>query len=103
MARNHSAMTLLGRMNFHKVIYREDSRPLDPECECYTCRSFTRAYLRHLCLAKEMLAGTLLSIHNIHTLISLMGQMRRAIIAGEFDRFSETFNASFLDHRPEDL
>ena len=103
MARNHSALTLAGRMNLHKAVYREDSRPLDPECGCYTCRSFTRAYLRHLCLAKEMLAGTLLSIHNIQTLISLMSQMRSAIMMGRIEAFVAEFLAKFRNHRPEEI
>jgi queuine tRNA-ribosyltransferase len=103
MARNHSALTHAGRMNMQKVLYREDARPLDPDCSCYTCRTFSRAYLRHLCLAKEMLAGTLLSIHNIHTLISLMGYLRAAILAGEAGAFSAGFLETFQVHRPEGI
>jgi queuine tRNA-ribosyltransferase len=103
MARNHSALTLAGRMNLHKAVYREDSRTLDPDCRCYTCRSFSRAYLRHLCLAKEMLAGTLLSIHNLHTLIALMSQMRSAIMTGRIETFSAEFLAKFRNHRPEEI
>jgi queuine tRNA-ribosyltransferase len=62
--------------------FARDERPLDPDCDCYTCRTFTRAYLRHLIVAKELLAGTLLSIHNLRALIRLMAEMRSAILDG---------------------
>jgi queuine tRNA-ribosyltransferase len=101
MARNHAALTRRGRMNLRKAAYAEDGRPLDPECGCYTCRTFTRAYLRHLCLAKEMLAGSLLSIHNIHMLTSLAGDLRTAIEAGKIDPFAAEFKAGYQNHRPE--
>ncbi|MEJ2012493.1 MAG: tRNA guanosine(34) transglycosylase Tgt [Anaerolineales bacterium] len=101
MARNHSALTRRGRMNLRKAVYAEDERPLDPECGCYTCRTFTRAYLRHLCLAKEMLAGSLLSIHNIYMLTALAGDLRAAIEAGEIDSFAAEFKTGYQTHRPE--
>jgi queuine tRNA-ribosyltransferase len=68
-----------------------DPRPIDPECDCYTCDHFSRGYLRHLITAKEMLSATLLSIHNLYTLIQLVNDIRHAILAQEFDRFSEAF------------
>jgi queuine tRNA-ribosyltransferase len=100
MARNHSAMTRLGRINMRNADYQDDKRPIDPECRCYTCGTFTRAYLRHLSTAKEMLAATLLSIHNLHTLISIAGDMRQAIMAGEADAFRDEFRSSYQRHRP---
>jgi queuine tRNA-ribosyltransferase len=66
--------------------FARDQRPIDAGCDCYTCRTFTRAYLRHLIAARELLAGTLLSIHNLRALIRLMDQMRRAIMDGSFER-----------------
>ncbi len=62
-----------------------DHRPIDETCDCYTCRTFTRAYLRHLIMAKELLAGTLLSIHNVHSLIRLVKDIRLSIIDGSFE------------------
>ncbi|MFN2274137.1 MAG: tRNA guanosine(34) transglycosylase Tgt [Anaerolineales bacterium] len=103
MARNHTALTRRGRMNFRKAIYADDGRPLDPECGCYTCQNFSRAYLRHLCLAKEMLAGSLLSMHNIHMLITLAGDLRGAIMDGRMDSFAAEFRAGYQIHRPEEL
>ncbi len=64
---------------------RRDERPIDATCTCYTCRTFTRAYLRHLIVAKELLAGTLLSIHNLHALIQLVKDIRSAILEGTFE------------------
>jgi queuine tRNA-ribosyltransferase len=65
--------------------YARDKRPIDASCDCYTCRTFTRAYLRHLIVAKELLAGTLLSIHNLRALIRLMEQIRVYIAEGSFE------------------
>jgi queuine tRNA-ribosyltransferase len=88
LARHQSAMTLNGRINLMNAVHAHDSRPIDENCSCYTCQHFTRAYLRHLIMAKEMLAATLVSIHNLHTLIDLMGRMRQAILSGCFDEFA---------------
>ena len=73
LARHQAAMTHHGRMNMLNAIFAQDERPIDSECTCYTCQNFSRAYLRHLIVAKEMLASTLLSIHNIHTFLPLPG------------------------------
>jgi len=100
MARNHAALTRRGRINLRGAPYAEDSRPIDPDCGCYTCRSFSRAYLRHLIVAKEMLAATLLSIHNLHTLISITHDLRQAIIAGEVQSFARDFLKAYRKHRP---
>ena len=69
----------------------QDARPIDETCTCYTCRTFTRAYLRHLIVAKELLAGTLLSIHNLHALIQLVNDIRESIQNNTFES-----NASVL-------
>ncbi len=71
MARNHAALTRQGRLNLRNAAYAEDERPIDGDCDCYACRTFSRAYLRHLIVAGEMLSATLLSIHNLRLLISL--------------------------------
>ena len=65
--------------------FARDERPIDAGCDCYTCQTYTRAYLRHLIMAKELLAGTLLSIHNLRALIQLMEEMQRYIKEGIFE------------------
>ena len=86
LARHGTAMLRDGRrLNMRNARFARDPRPLDPTCTCYTCRTFSRAYVRHLVVAKEMLAATLLSIHNIHTLTQLAQSMRQAILEGRFD------------------
>ena len=62
-----------------------DTGPLDPECGCYTCKNYSRAYLAHLCRAKEMLSATLLSIHNLYFLVNMVKKLRQAIIEGKFE------------------
>ena len=89
LARHNSAMTMSGRLNLMNATFAEDQRPIDEQCTCYTCRTFTRAYLRHLIVAKEMLAATLLSIHNLHTLLQLARDLRQAIIEGRLQSFAD--------------
>ncbi|MEW6568107.1 MAG: tRNA guanosine(34) transglycosylase Tgt [Chloroflexota bacterium] len=101
MARNHAALTRLGRMNLRARAHTDDPGPLDPDCPCYTCRTFSRSYLRHLCNADEMLAATLLSIHNLTTLIRLTNDLRQAILNGRLAAFAEDFRASYRKHRVE--
>lgn len=78
-----------GRLNLRNAPFAKDKNPIDQNCACYTCQTFTRAYLRHLIVSKEMLSGTLLSIHNLHTLIHLAKDMRKAILAGTFEEFAK--------------
>ena len=86
LARHHAAFSSQGRINLRSAIYSDDERPVDEACDCYTCRHFSRAYLRHLMIAGEWLAGTLLSIHNIRTLTRLMEEIRQAILDGTFEQ-----------------
>ncbi len=95
LARHQAAMTRTGRINLLNAAYSRDARPIDEQCDCYTCRQFTRAYLRHLIIAKEMLAATLISIHNLFTLLQLMRDARQAILDGTFDRFAAAFLESY--------
>lgn len=95
LARHQAAMTRTGRINLMNAANAADPRPIDETCACYTCRHFSRAYLRHLIVAKEMLAATLISIHNIQTLVELAGDAREAIIAGVYDDFAADFLASY--------
>lgn len=84
LARHNAAFSPEGRLNLMNAVYARDSKPIDESCSCYTCRTFTRAYLRHLVMAKELLAGTLISIHNLHTLVNLVKEMRNSIMDGTF-------------------
>ncbi len=89
LARHHAAQTLQGRMNLANAAYIRDERPIDPQCSCYTCTHFSRAYLRHLVSAKEILAATLLSIHNIHTLLELTQRIRTSIIDQSYSQLRQ--------------
>jgi queuine tRNA-ribosyltransferase len=80
-----------GQINLRNAIYAEDPRPIDEGCTCYTCTCFSRAYLRHLVKAGEILAHQLLTLHNLHVLIRLVQEMRAAIVAGEFEAFRRRF------------
>jgi len=84
MGRNGTAFTHAGRVNIRNAELREDKGPVDPECDCSTCRRFSRGYLRHLFVADEMLGPRLLSLHNVHFLVSLVRRARAAIVAGTF-------------------
>jgi len=85
LARHHSAFSPEGRLNLMNAAFARDDRPIDETCDCYTCKTFTRAYIRHLIVAKELLAGTLISIHNLRALISLMEEIRTYIAGGSFE------------------
>ncbi|MFN8625397.1 MAG: tRNA guanosine(34) transglycosylase Tgt [Candidatus Binatia bacterium] len=82
--RNGMLFTAAGRMNIRLARYARDPAPADPRCACYTCRTFSRAYLRHLGAANEMLGAQLLSLHNLHFYLHLMRDMRAAIADGQF-------------------
>jgi queuine tRNA-ribosyltransferase len=85
LARHHSAFAPEGRLNLMNATFARDERPIDETCDCYACKTFTRAYIRHLIVAKELLAGTLISIHNLRALIRLMEQIRVRIADGSFE------------------
>ena len=93
MGRNGAAFTSAGRLNIKRAEYRLDPRPLDEGCDCAACARFSRAYIRHLFLADEILGLRLLSLHNVHFLVSLMRQARRALAAGGFDAWSRDWLA----------
>jgi queuine tRNA-ribosyltransferase len=96
LARHQSAMTSSGRLNLMNAAYAHDPRPIVEGCACYTCQNFTRAYIRHLIVAKEMLAATLISIHNLFTLETLMAQAREAIIEHCYSEFFQQFMEKWL-------
>jgi queuine tRNA-ribosyltransferase len=84
LARHHSAFSPEGRLNLMNAAFARDERPIDGTCDCYTCQTFSRAYIRHLTMAKELLAGSLLSIHNLRALIRLVSTIRASIVDGSF-------------------
>ncbi|MEQ0487514.1 tRNA guanosine(34) transglycosylase Tgt [Anaerococcus murdochii] len=90
IARNGTALTSEGRVVIKNATYKEDFSPLDPECDCYTCSNYSRAYLRHLVNAKEILGARLLSYHNLYFLLKMCENIREAIM-----------NDSFLDYKKE--
>ncbi len=92
LARHNTAITYTERLNLVNAPFARDPKPIDEACSCYTCQNYTRAYLRHLIVAKEMLSATLLSIHNLHTLIQLTNEMRQAILEQRFDTFTRHFD-----------
>jgi len=83
-ARNGMLFTSRGRLNIRLAQYTRDPAPADPECTCYTCRTFSRAYLRHLATTNEMLGAQLGTLHNLHFYLHLMSDMRAAIARGDF-------------------
>ncbi len=89
MGRNGTVFTTDGRLNVKRAELRADRRPLDADCGCPTCRRFSRAYLRHLYVSDEMLGMRLLSLHNVHFLVTLMRIARAKIVEGTFDAWSQ--------------
>lgn len=98
MGRNGTAFTAEGRINIKRAEYRADPRPLEGDCECSTCRRFSRAYLRHLYVADEMLGLRLLSLHNVHFLTVLMRRARLAILDGSFESWSREWLERLSPH-----
>ena len=94
-ARNGQLLTRTGPLSIKQARFAEDLRPPDPRCGCYTCRRFSRAYLRYLFVAGEMTASTLNTLHNIHFYLDTMRQMREAIMLGSFDKFRQRFHETF--------
>lgn len=92
-ARNGQAITRFGKLNMRNAVHAEDKNPLDEQCTCYTCRTFSRAYVRHLFQTKELLGYRLLTVHNLHYYQELMADLRRAIGSGTVDEFREEFYA----------
>ena len=92
-ARNGWLFTRFGDVKIKNARYKDDPRPLDESCDCYTCRNFSRAYLHHLHRAGEILGAQLNTIHNLHYYLQVMREIREAIDAGQFSEFSRRFHA----------
>ena len=95
-ARNGALLTARGRLNIRNGAHREDFSPVEAGCGCYTCASFTRAYLHHLFRAEELLGYTLATIHNLHFLIELVSGARQAILEDRFELYREGFLAAYV-------
>ncbi len=96
-ARNGTLYTSLGKINIKGSLYAEDDLPLDPACDCYTCRTFSRAYLRHLYAAKELLAFRLNSLHNLTYFLKLARSARAAILQNRYQDFLNEIAALYPD------
>ncbi|MEG0969491.1 MAG: tRNA guanosine(34) transglycosylase Tgt, partial [Acidaminococcaceae bacterium] len=97
VARNGMAMIPEGRLVVRNAKYAEDFQPIDERCGCYTCRNYSRAYIRHLFKAEEILALRLLTIHNLYFLLDFSRQMREAIQNDRFPQFKAEFLANYQD------
>ncbi|MDR1979975.1 MAG: tRNA guanosine(34) transglycosylase Tgt [Synergistaceae bacterium] len=100
--RNGTLFTSFGRVNIKGRKYERDFSPVDPACDCYLCRNFTRAYLRHLYQSGEILAARLCTWHNLRFTIRLAERAREAILAGEYPNFLARFNDTFKDENPNE-
>lgn len=95
LGRNGTIFTKHGKIHIENAQYVTDYTPIDEGCDCYACKNYTKAYIAHLFRAKEMLAGTLASAHNLHFIIQLVKGMRQAILDGNFDEYKESFVAQY--------
>ncbi len=93
VGRNGTALTSNGKVVVRNGAYREDFTPLDPECDCYACKNYTKAYLRHMINVGEMMGGMMISLHNITYLNNLMAKVREAIMQDSFTEFATEFYA----------
>jgi queuine tRNA-ribosyltransferase len=100
-ARNGQLFTSAGRINIKNARYAEDDRPPDPDCGCYTCRTCSRAYLRHLYMANELNASTLNTLHNLNFYLDTLRRIRDAIVFGRFESFRRSFHQS-LSRQPQE-
>lgn len=100
VARNALAMTDDGQLNIRNAKFREDFSALDPACNCYTCKNYTRAYIRHLFVANELFGARLLSIHNIHWTMNFMERIRESIKSDKFLEFRQNFYRKYYKTEP---
>lgn len=102
IARNGTAMTSRGKIAIKNAIHEKDLDSLDPECSCYTCRNYSKAYLRHLYKSNEILSSMLLTNHNLHFLIKLMENMRYAIERDSFSEYKKEFMNKYYRNLEEE-
>ncbi len=102
-ARNGTLYTSEGKINIKRKEYAEDESPLDPNCNCYTCRTFTKSYLRHLFVSQEILSFRLNSLHNLTFFLDLVRGARKAIIEGNFKEYKARFEKAYADENEKFL
>ncbi|HMH86676.1 MAG TPA: tRNA guanosine(34) transglycosylase Tgt [Gemmatimonadaceae bacterium] len=100
MGRNGAVFTRDGRLNIKRTEFRTDPKPLDPDCDCAACTRFSRAYLRHLFVSDEILGLRLLSLHNVHFLLSLARSARQSIQRGDLEQWSREWLARYRTTSP---
>jgi len=100
MGRNGAVFTRDGRLNIKRTEFRLDPRPLDSDCDCSACTRFSRAYIRHLFVSDEILGLRLLSLHNVHFLLSIARDARQAIINGDYDKWSREWLSRYHASSP---
>lgn len=100
-ARNGTLFTTKGKVNIKRAEYREDDSPLDPDCPCYACRTFSKAYLRHLYIARELLSYRLNTLHNLTFFSQMMERSRQAIREGRFAAFRREMEAVYPDNEED--
>jgi queuine tRNA-ribosyltransferase len=100
MGRNGTVFTRDGRLNVKRTEFRNDPRPLDSDCDCSACTRFTRAYIRHLFVSDEILGLRLLSLHNVHFLLSLARAARQSIVNGDFDSWARDWLSRYRSTAP---
>jgi queuine tRNA-ribosyltransferase len=103
LARNGTAFTQSGTMNLKNNPYRLDKRPIEETCECSTCRTFTRGYIRHLIKAGEILGLRLITTHNLHFYLNLTRQIRSALENQTFAEFRQRFVANYVEYEPAEI
>jgi queuine tRNA-ribosyltransferase len=91
IARNGAVFTKRGRVNLRNARFAADKNPIEPDCDCYTCRTFSLAYLRHLLMAEEILALRLTTLHNLHFMLDTMRRIRQSILDGTFINYKNDF------------
>ena len=96
LGRNGTIYTKTGKIHIMNTEFRLDIAPIESDCECYTCKNYTKAYLAHLFHGKEMLGGTLASIHNIHFIVNLVKKIRQSIFDNNFDEFRDNFLNNYI-------
>jgi queuine tRNA-ribosyltransferase len=96
-ARNGSLFTSEGRVSIKQTRYKDDPAPLDPNCTCHTCRTYSRAYLRHLFQAGEILFATLATLHNLHHYLDRMRQIRQSILLGRFRAYLDGLRSAAVE------
>jgi len=101
-ARNGTLFTSQGRISIKREEFKEDPNPLDPECRCYTCRNYSKAYLRHLYMSREILSMRLNTYHNLHFYLEFFRKMREAISNGEFESFRKEQKETLQNNFHED-